>query len=196
LFPTVRVGREIARIAGGMMSTQIPEADDAAPAQAVEVIAEEIRLRANNCIKNHVIAAMGVGLVPSFIVEVIGVTGIEVKMIRDLAKIYSFPVPGDLIAYKILISVIASVGPFYIAILMKSAVKTVPVLGHTAYVGFLSLTSGAAVYAVGKIFQKHYESGGTFLSMKNSVIRSFFKEKFEDGKKVAAAYVQEQRPAA
>ena len=43
---------------------------------------EVIELRAENCIKNHVIAAMGVGLIPSGLVDVIGITVIEVKLIR------------------------------------------------------------------------------------------------------------------
>lgn len=155
---------------------------------AAETLAME-RLRADLCIKNHVIAAMGVGLVPSFLVEVVGVTGIEVKMIRDLARIYAFPVPSKLIAYKVLISLVASIAPLYMAVRMQSAVKGLPVVGHAAYVGFLSVTSGAAVYAVGKIFQKHYESGGTFLGSGKPALQAQFKQDLEDGKKLAAAHV-------
>lgn len=154
---------------------------------AAETLALE-RLRADLCIKNHVIAAMGVGLVPSFLVELAGVTGIEVKMIRDLARIYAFPVPSKLIAYKVLISLVASIAPLYLAARMQSAVKGLPVVGHAAYVGFLSASSGAAVYAVGKIFQKHYESGGTFLGSGKPALNSYYKQQLEDGKKLAAVH--------
>ena len=153
----------------------------------------EQRLRADNCIKNHVIAAMGVGLIPSVVVEVAGVTGIEVKMIRDLAQVYEFPVPHKLVAYKILISLIGSIAPYYLATQMRSAVKVVPLFGHAVYTGFLSVTSGAAVFAVGKIFQKHYESGGTFLSADNSSLRSYFKDKYREGQALAPAFVEESR---
>ena len=64
--------------------------------------------RAELCIRNHVIAAMGCALIPSFIIDVAVVTGIEVKMIRDLAAIYDFPVPRKLVAYKLLLSLIGS----------------------------------------------------------------------------------------
>lgn len=154
-------------------------------------VLEELRLKANNCIKNHVIAAMGVGLVPSFWFEAIGVTGIEVKLIRDLAKIYDFPIPGELVAYKILISVIFTIAPFYLASKMKSAVKGVPLLGHITYITFLSASSGVAVYAVGKIFQEHYESGGSFISQNNRYLKKFFKEKYAEGEKVVPTYVAE-----
>ena len=150
---------------------------------------EEVKLRAENCIKNHVIAAMGIGLVPSALVDVVGITGVEVKMIRDLANIYAFPVPNKLVAYKVLISLISSIGAVYFSTRMHAALKGVPLVGHAVYVGLLSLTGGAAVYAVGKIFQKHYESDGTFLSKDNKYIRDYFKEKYSEGKQVVKGYV-------
>jgi uncharacterized protein (DUF697 family) len=149
---------------------------------------EAIILRAENCIKNHVIAAMGVGLIPSGLVDVIGITGIEIKLICELAKVYSFPVPNKLVVYKILISLIGSLGVVYFSSKMHSAFKGVPLIGHAVYVGLLSGTGGAAVYAVGKIFQEHYESGGTFLSKDNKYIRNYFKEKYVEGKQAVKGY--------
>ena len=163
--------------------------------QEAQAAIQRHRLKADNCIKSHVIAAMGVGMIPSFVIEVTGVTGIEVKMIRDLAEIYEFPVPHKLVAYKILISVIGSILPFYLAARMRSAVKGLPLFGHVVYVSFLSATNGAAVYAVGKIFQRHYESGGTFLSSNNSTIRSYFKERYEEGKQLAPVFAEMPRAA-
>ncbi|WP_027390130.1 DUF697 domain-containing protein [Chrysiogenes arsenatis] len=148
---------------------------------------ELLALQAENCIKNHVIAAMGIGLIPSSLVNIAGIAGIEVKLIRDLANIYAFPVPHQLVAYKILISLIGSIGPVYLSTKMHTALKGVPLIGHAVYVGLLSITGGAAVYAVGKIFQKHYASGGTFLSSDNSVIRKCFKKYYAEGKQVARA---------
>lgn len=149
------------------------------------------REKASRCIRNHVLASLGVGLIPSFVVEVASVAAIEVKLIQDLAKIYDFPVPHKLVAYKILISLVGSLGPFYLAAKLKSGVKSVPLAGHAFYAGFLALTNGAAVYAVGKIFQEHYESGGTFLSSKNSTLQRFYKDKFAEGKELVPAIAAE-----
>jgi uncharacterized protein (DUF697 family) len=156
-------------------------------------IDEATILRAENCIKNHVIAAMGVGLIPSGLVDVVGITAIEIKLICDLAKIYSFPVPNKLVVYKILISLFGSLGVVYFSSKMHSAFKGVPLIGHAVYVGLLSGTGGAAVYAVGKIFQEHYESDGTFLSKDNKYIRNYFKEKYQEGKGAVKHYAQEAR---
>jgi uncharacterized protein (DUF697 family) len=146
------------------------------------------RRDADLCIKNYVILAMGAGLLPSALVNVVVVTGLEVKMIGSLAEVYEFPVPKKLILYKVLISLIGSLGSVYVSIRSRLALKGVPLLGHAVYVGMMSIAGAAAMYAVGKIFQKHYESGGTFLSSENSILRSYFKEKYEEGKRVVPTF--------
>jgi uncharacterized protein (DUF697 family) len=153
-------------------------------------IDETISLRAENCIKNHVFAAMGIGFIPSAAVDVVGITAIEIKMIRNLAHIYSFPVPHKLVAIKVLISLIGSIGPVYVSVKMHSVLKGVPLLGYAVYAGLLSITGGAAVYAVGKIFQAHFESGGTFLSKDNKYIRDYFNEKYTEGKQTVKGYAR------
>jgi uncharacterized protein (DUF697 family) len=147
------------------------------------------RLKADVCIKNHVIAAMGVALVPSFFIEMTGVTGIEVSLIMDLASIYSHPIPNRLIAYKVLLSLIITLGPIYLATRLRSAIKVVPIAGQAAYFGLMSLTNAAAVYAIGQIFRIHFESGGKFLSKDNAMLRNVFKKHYEEGKQKIPALV-------
>lgn len=149
------------------------------------------RLQADLCIKNHVIAAMGVALVPSFFIELTGITGLEVSMIVELARIYDFPIPNRLIAYKVLLSLVLSLGPIYLATRLNSAAKMVPLAGHAAYYGLMSFTNAAAVYAVGKVFQLHFESGGTFLSQDNSVLRNTFRQHMDEGRQQIPAYMAE-----
>ncbi|MBM9616822.1 DUF697 domain-containing protein [Desulfobulbus rhabdoformis] len=135
--------------------------------------------KADQCIKNYVIVAIGLGVLPSALVNTASVIALEVKMIGDLAKIYNFPVPTKLVVYKMLISLAGSLGAVYLTVKFRVAFKGIPLLGHAVYVGTMSVAGGAAMYAVGKIFQEHYESGGTFLSSDNSLLKKFFKEKFD-----------------
>ena len=152
----------------------------------------ETRLQAENCIKNHVLLAVGIGLIPSATVDIVGIAAIEVNLIRALAEIYRFPTPHKLVAAKILISVAGSIGPVYLASHLPGSFKSVPLLGHALYVGFLSLSGGAAVYAVGKLFQEHYESGGTFLSSENLHIQNAFERYFAEGKTAAVDFARER----
>lgn len=151
----------------------------------------EMTACAENCIKNHVIAAMGIGLIPSMVVDVVGITAIEVNMIRAMAKIYDFPVPDKLVAAKILISLAGSIGPVYFSLKARSALKGVPLVGHAVFVGILSISGGASMYAVGKIFQKHYESDGTFLNSDNSAIRAYFTKKYHEGRQVVKEFLND-----
>jgi len=160
------------------------------PSVADDSVSGMRKLQADNVIKNHVIMAMATGLIPSAMINVVGITALEVKMIGDLARVYDFPVPHRLVCYKIVISLIGSIGPVYLSVKMHSALKSMPLVGHAFYVGMLSLTGGAAVYAVGKLFQKHFESGGTFLSSENRILKSYFKAKYAEGKRVVPGLIK------
>jgi uncharacterized protein (DUF697 family) len=164
-------------------------AEQASEMPAVKHIgqAQAVALKADNIIKNHIIGAMGAGLVPFPLVDMVAVALIEVNMIAELAAAYSFPVPQRLVIYKLLISLAGGIGPAYLSIHFQNAVKVLPLVGHAIYVGALSLSGGISVYAVGKIFQKHFESGGTFLSSKNTVLKQFFAEKQAEGRTAVPA---------
>jgi len=140
------------------------------------------RLEADDLIKNYVIASMGVGLIPAPIVDLVAVTAFEIKMITDMAKIYDFPVPHRLVALKLLVSLVGSVGSLYVAAKMASLVKASPGVGHALHVSLFSLSGGVAVYAVGKLFQKHYESGGTFLGGGRAQVRKAWEEARDEGR--------------
>jgi uncharacterized protein (DUF697 family) len=145
--------------------------------------------KAENIIKKHIIAAMGAGLVPFPIVDIVAVAMLEVHMITELAAAYNFPVPRALVVYKLLISLAGGIGPIFMSLYFENSVKTLPLVGHAIYLGAFSISGGISVYAVGKLFQKHFESGGTFLSSKNSVLREFFAEKHAEGRTAVPALI-------
>jgi uncharacterized protein (DUF697 family) len=143
------------------------------------------RAAADAIIRKYVALAMGAGLVPSALVDVVAITALEVRMIGELARAYRFPVPHRLVRYKILVSLVGSLGSVFLSVRMQAALKDVPLVGYTLFAGMQAITGGAAVYAVGKIFQQHYESGGTFLSSENARLRGFFRERYREGRQVA-----------
>jgi len=165
--------------------------DDAASLNAPA--SNEAALRADIIIKNHVVAAMAAGLVPlPLVFDMVAVTVIEVRMITEMAKTFSAPVPHRQVLYKILISIVGGVGPAYLSAKFASLIKMIPVVGDVIYLSALVVSGGASVYAVGKVFQKHFESGGTFLSKDNEVIRHYFKEKHAEGKEIIPSLVTVQ----
>jgi uncharacterized protein (DUF697 family) len=145
-------------------------------------------LLADDIIKNHVMVAMAAGSIPfPLIGDMVAVAGIEVHMITKLARAYSFPVPERLVLYKLPISVVGGIGPAYLSVKFGSVIKSLPLAGHVLFLGSLSIAGGASVYAVCKIFQEHFESGGTLLSSDNATLKRYFKEKYREGKQLIPA---------
>jgi uncharacterized protein (DUF697 family) len=74
-----------------------------------------------------------------------------------------------------------------------SMFKVLP--GFGAVVGGLlafPAISGAVTYALGKVFVKHFEEGGTLLDLNVEKMREFFASQYQLGRKVVA----EPAPAA
>jgi uncharacterized protein (DUF697 family) len=142
---------------------------------------------ADALIRKYSLYAMGCGLIPAPVIDMLAVTALEVRMIQELSHAYQFQFPGKLVLYKNVLSLLGSIAPIYFSNKLKNGVKAIPGIGSIAASGLLVLVNGASVYAVGKVFQRHFESGGTFLSSDNLLIRRFFKESYAEGKQVLLA---------
>jgi len=57
----------------------------------------------------------------------------------------------------------------------------------------LAALSGASTYALGEVFQSHFESGGTFLDFDVTRLKRMYDEKFEKGKEMAEEINKEQQ---
>lgn len=138
--------------------------------------------RGNDIVRRYTLISAGIGLVPSAMINSVGIAALEVAMIDELAKNYSHEFPTKLASTKVFISLVGSIGPIYFASKSKSAISAVPFVGQLLSAGIYSLTGAISVYAVGKIFQQHFESGGTLLSRENSYLRKLFKQMSIEGK--------------
>ena len=55
----------------------------------------------------------------------------------------------------------------------------------------MPVIAGASTYALGKVFKKHFEAGGTFLSFDSERMKKYYNEKFGEGKEVASELKKE-----
>jgi len=145
----------------------------------------------NQIINKYTLIAAGVGVVPSPMVNSVGIAVMEIAMIDELAKNYNFGFPTKPALVKAFISLVSSVGPVYIAMKSRSAVSAIPIVGLLLSTGIYSITGAISVYAVGKIFQRHFESGGEILSMDNAFLRKIFKEAYQEGKEKLPGMIAE-----
>jgi len=126
------------------------------------------------------------GLVPIPVVDVIAVSGVQLKMLADMSKIYDLPFEasrGKMIIGSLMGYVLPSALSFG---LIGSLIKGIPLVGTLAGEPAMALFSAAYAWALGTVFIQHFESGGTFLNFDPEAVKEHFRAQFEEGRKMAA----------
>jgi len=145
---------------------------------------------ANSIIKNHMIWSMGAGFIPVPIADLFAVGAIQLDMIRQLCKLYD--VDFKQTEGKAVITALTGSG---LARLGARAVKFIPGVGSILGGITMSVLSGASTFALGEVFKKHFETGGTFLDFDPERLKKYYHEKFEKGKEMAEEYRKKQETA-
>lgn len=147
----------------------------------------ERKKHAASIIKNHIVWSMGAGFIPVPIADLFAVSAVQLDMIRQLAHVYEVDfkeTEGKALITSITGSSIARLG--------AEAVKFIPGIGTVMGGVTMSVLSGASTYALGQVFRRHFETGGTFLDFEPQRVKKFYKAQFEKGKKVARDLRQKQ----
>ena len=156
--------------------------------------------KSGSIVRKYMYWSMGAGFIPLPYVDIAAVTGVQLKMLADLAKHYDVPFAKNRVK-EIIAALIGGALPGPLAgSMLGSAAKMVPVVGPILGGVSVPLLSGATTYAVGKVFTQHFETGGTFLDFDAAKMKAHFQEEFEKGKAQAAEFagekVAEEAPAA
>ncbi|MEM1215204.1 MAG: DUF697 domain-containing protein [Bacteroidota bacterium] len=137
---------------------------------------------ADTVIRNHVIWSMGASfLVPIPIADVFAVSALQLDMIRQLSRVYDIDFAesqGKAIISSLTSSTLARAGA-------RSLIKLIPGIGTVIGGVAVSVFNGASTYALGQVFKRHYETGGTILDFDTESLKKMYREQFEKGKKVA-----------
>jgi Uncharacterized protein/domain associated with GTPases len=140
---------------------------------------------ANELVKKWMWWTMGAGLIPVPFVDLAAVSGVQLKMLSDLSKLYNVGFSENK-GKSIVSALMGSIVPNSLARgSVGSILKMIPLIGPVMGGVSMSLFSGAATYAIGKCFVQHFESGGTFLDFDPVKVKDYFFTKFEEGKKIA-----------
>lgn len=138
---------------------------------------------AEDIIRKHCYAAAGVGLIPIPWVDFIGLTAIQIRMLQLLSESYKIEFSEDK-GKAIIGALVSGFLPVAIAAPVASFIKAIPLIGQTTGAITMSILGGATTYAIGRVFNQHFATGGTFLDLDPAKVRAYFKEQFEIGKKV------------
>jgi uncharacterized protein (DUF697 family) len=154
-----------------------PPAAKAAPAPAPT----PRRAAAEQIVDRFVPLAMGAGVVPVPLLDLAAITGVQLKLIADLAACYGQPFEPQQ-TRAIVASLLGGAGSLTLAAgALGSLVKIFPGGGLLGATG-LPVTAGAVTYALGRVFINHFESGGTALNFDPAAAKKFFTEQFAQGR--------------
>lgn len=129
--------------------------------------------------------SMAAGLVPLPIADLVMVAGVQLKMLARISTIYGIPFQQNR-AKAAIGSLLGFVFPHAMSTgRVSSVVKAIPVLGILAGTPSMVLFSGAYTWALGNVFIRHFESGGTLLNFQTGEVRDYFQAKFEEARGIA-----------
>ncbi len=153
-------------------------------------VGDLIHAEAEGVVKTGVIGAMAVGVIPVPVVDIVGVTGVSLNMLKSLSEVYEVPFSESL-GRAALVALLPSLVPVALVGGAGSLIKALPGLGTVAGTGGVSVVSGAVTYAVGHVFIKHFEAGGTVADFNpGPAVRDRFKRAFAEGWEVVTALIE------
>jgi uncharacterized protein (DUF697 family) len=170
--------------------TQQPTGPDAAidaaaaPATPADPTSEINRLKADIVITRHVAVAASAGLIPLPIVDFAAVTGVQLTMLALICNIYKQPFSKEAVR-SIIASLVggAVTGGEASSLAISSRLKFIPVVGTAVSWLVTPALAGATTYAIGKVFVRHLESGGSLLTFDGKKMKGYMEKAMEEGKK-------------
>lgn len=149
-----------------------------------EILPMDRKLAADVIIHRNILWSMGGGIIPFPMVDIVAISAIQLKMLAQLSSLYGVSFSEN--TGKSLIAALANgCGAQFFGVMGMSFVKSIPVVGSVIGGITVPILAGAGTYATGKVFVKHFESGGTLLDFKVENFKKYYQEKQKTGKRVA-----------
>ncbi|MDM8560646.1 DUF697 domain-containing protein [Candidatus Parabeggiatoa sp. HSG14] len=136
-------------------------------------------------IRNYVASSMATALIPVPLLDLVAISSLRLKMLKALAILYGIEFSRK-IGDFLITTLLGGIMPLSIISPIASTLKIIPGIGQTSGMLTLPILEGAATYAIGKIFVRHFESGGTLRDFDPKKAKKSFASEFKEGQRVAA----------
>lgn len=137
--------------------------------------------RAMELMRRWALGAAGVGLAPVPLLDLAGITALQVLLVRDLARLFDVPFRPQR-CRALLAGLSGGLASLGLAGGL-SFLKALPVAGAALSAAALPALAGAATYGVGRVFLLHFQTGGTLLDFDPKAMGEYFREGVREGKK-------------
>lgn len=144
-----------------------------------------IAQQAEQLIKDYAFGSSLTGLIPIPFLDTVGLIGVQRVMLMRLSKLYDIPFSKHL-AKAWISTLMTGLAPKAATPLVGSMLKLIPGIGTLAGGATTAALGGASTYAVGKVFQQHFEQGGTLENFDPDKVKGSFAEALQQGTQAQA----------
>lgn len=142
---------------------------------------------ASQIIASAVKWSAGAAVIPLPYVDLIGLATVQVRMVRKLATAYDLD-PDEKTLQGVISALLGTLASTTLSVtLVGSSLKFLPGAGTILGSMGMSAFGAASTYAIGKIFVRHFEGGGTLSSFSSETVKDDLKEEFESAKDKTSA---------
>lgn len=114
------------------------------------------------------------GLIPVPLIDLVVVGGLQLQMLRRLSHIYDVPFAENR-GKALITALVGAVIPTSSGLGAAEFLKFIPVVGSALGALVTPALAAGLTYGIGKVFIKHFESGGTLLDFNPPDYREFLK---------------------
>jgi uncharacterized protein (DUF697 family) len=157
-------------------------AEDTTGAVATKTAEETREDEASKLVDRFSLWSAAAGLIPVPLVDIAAVGGVQLQMLRRLSEMYGVPFSdnrGKSIIATLAGSLIPASTATTTAMGVSSALKAIPAVGTAIGALTMPAFSACATWVIGKVFIKHFNSGGTLLDFNPPDYREFIKAQKE-----------------
>jgi uncharacterized protein (DUF697 family) len=172
-------------------------ANEATEAGAAPLTDAEREEQATQVVDRFSLWSGAAGLIPVPIVDIAAVAGVQLQMLRKLAEVYGVPFAdnrGKSVITSLAGAIIPASTATTTAMTFGSLIKGVPGIGWTVGALTMPVYSAGVTWVIGRVFMKHFASGGTLLDFDPPDYKEFIKaqqekvaSKFKRGSKSGSA---------
>ena len=156
--------------------------------------ARDVYTDAGVIIANAVKWSAAAGMIPVPYVDLVALGAVQFTMVRDLASLYDIDADKKLVR-TVVSTALGTLAPTVVSTsLVGSSLKLIPGGGTLLGSASVAAFSAAATYAIGKVFVRHFENGGTLQSFSAENIQDELKDEFASASEKAESKNSQPTP--
>ena len=133
---------------------------------------------ARRLVEEYAMWSMAAAMLPLSGIDLAATAAVQLRMLQRLSRLYGVPF-AEGAARSAIAALLGSLGA---GALKQSVVgqvlKSVPVMGPVPGMMTLPGFAMAFTYAIGRVFSKHFESGGSFRDFRLETVQDLFRREF------------------